>query len=275
MKLEGPEDAEPFVEKQIKEAGASYIKIMHEVGDTLRFDLPHPSVETWKAVVRAAHAQDLRVVGHAYSYKGAMELLSAGVDGLTHMWLDQPPSEQHLDVLKRSGAHCNPTLSGAASQTKEGAELRARFSSDPLAKKMLFDSSPREPLGLANETGAIANVYASTRALYEAGIPLIVGSDSSGQSHGQAYGLTVHMEIWQMVHEIGVAPAEVLKSSTSLIADRFGFQDRGRIQTGMKADLLLVDGDVRRKLRNPQNLCLPIRGVWRDGTKAEVYKKSA
>jgi hypothetical protein len=50
-KLDRPEDADAFVQKQVDDAGASYIKIMHELGDTLRMDLPHPNVASWRAVV--------------------------------------------------------------------------------------------------------------------------------------------------------------------------------------------------------------------------------
>jgi imidazolonepropionase-like amidohydrolase len=220
----------------------------------------------------AAHSRDLIVVGHSYSYKGAMELLSAGVDGLTHMFLDQPPSNEFVKTFKTTGAHCNPTLTGNSSHSKQVQQLQQRFFNDPLAQEMLFDKQPREALGLADESKAdIQYSYASTKALYNAGVPLIVGSDSSGQRRGQAYGLTVHMEIHQMVHKIGMTPFDVLKSATSLIADRFGFKDRGRIAVGMNADLVLIKGDVREMLKSEETLCLPICGVWRDGIAAKAY----
>jgi imidazolonepropionase-like amidohydrolase len=270
-KLRTPGDAEAFVDQQITRSGASYIKIMHEVGNTLNIDMPKPNVDIWKAVVAAAHARGLVVVGHAYSHEGAVDLLTAGVDGLTHMFLDKPPSDDYIKLALKNGAHCNPTLIGNASQSKQGHQLQVEFAEDPFAQKMLFDTTPRKYLGLANDRADIEHSYNSTRALYAAGVPLIVGSDASGQPRGQAYGLTVHMEMHQMVHKIGMSAADVLKGVTSLIADRFRFQDTGRVAIGKKADLVLVEGDIREVLSNPRTRCLPIRGVWREGVLATGY----
>ena len=248
---------------------------MHEVGDTLNMGLPKPNVDIWKAVVTAAHARGLIVVGHAYSHAGAIDLLTAGVDGLTHMFLDKPPSDDYVKLALRNGAHCNPTLTGNASQAKQGHELQVEFAADPFAQRMLFDTTPRKYLGLANDRADIEHSYNSTKALYAAGVPLIVGSDASGQPRGQAYGLTVHMEMYQMAHKIDMSVADVLKGATSLIADRFGFEDIGRIATGKKADLVLVEGDIREVLSNPMTRCLPIRDVWREGIRAAVYSNKS
>ena len=271
IKLRTPDDAKAFVQEQIHRSGASYIKIMHEVGNTLNMDLPKPNIEIWKAVVKAAHARGLPVVGHAYSYEGALDLLNSGVDGLTHMFLDEPGSDDYIKLSLENGVHWNPTLTGNASQSKQGHDLQVQFAADPFAQKMLFDTTPRKYLGLANEQANIEHSYRSTKALYAAGVPLIVGSDASGQPRGQAYGLTVHMEMWQMVHKIGMSAIDVLKGATSLIADRFGFQDLGRIEVGKGADLVLIEGDVRQVLSDPKNFCLPVRGVWREGISAAIY----
>ena len=244
---------------------------MHEVGDTLNMDMPKPNIDIWKAVVAAAHARGLVVVGHAYSHQGAVDLLTAGLDGLTHMFLDKPPSDDYIKLALSNSAHCNPTLTGNASQSKQGYKLQVEFTADPFAQEMLFDTTPRKYLGLANDRADIEHSYNSTKALYAAGVPLIVGSDASGQPRGQAYGLTVHMEMYQMLHKIGMSVTDVLKGATSLIADRFGFQDIGRIARGTKADLVLVEGDIREVLSNPRTRCLPIKGVWREGIGAAVY----
>ena len=70
---------------------------------------------------------------------------------------------------------------------------------------MLFDSRTREPLGQADIMKGVSreNVYENTRAVHKASVPLIVGSDSSGPRRGTQYGLGVHMEIYNLKHEIG------------------------------------------------------------------------
>jgi imidazolonepropionase-like amidohydrolase len=127
-------------------------------------------------------------------------------------------------------------------------------------------------LGLGNDDSRVENAYQCAKDMYKAGIPMIVGSDSSGQMIGSQFGLGVHMEIHAMVHKAGMDVVDVLKGATSLIANRFGFNDRCRIEVGRKAGLIIIQGDVREFLAKEENLCLPVCGVWRDGVIAKVYE---
>ncbi|WP_201749931.1 hypothetical protein [Micromonospora sicca] len=49
-------------------------------------------------------------------------------------------------------------------------------------------------------------------------------------------------------------------------ARRFGLDDRGRIAAGLRADLLLVDGDPTTRIGDTLNL----RTVWRRGTPTQL-----
>ena len=69
------------------------------------------------------------------------------------------------------------------------------------------------------------------------------GSDSAGPAVGTAFGLSMHHELYLYVHNVGMTPAEALRSATSLVAKRFKFTDRGRLAEGLNADLLLVEGN--------------------------------
>lgn len=61
---------------------------------------------------------------------------------------------------------------------------------------------------------------------------------------------------------------EVLRSATSLTADLFGWNDRGRIAGGLKADLLLVEGNPLSNITDTLN----IKGIWRDGVSFEGHQ---
>lgn len=138
---------------------------------------------------------------------------------------------------------------------------------------MLTDEAAREPLGLAmkNRNASVKHAYEATRKLYKAGVPIIVESDSSGQRNGTAHGMGMHMEVYQLKHIVGMATVDVLRGATALTAERFGFQDQARIDVRSTADLVLVNGDVKKGLDDPKVLCLPIEGVWRDGVLAAAY----
>ncbi|CCF46202.1 organophosphate acid anhydrase [Colletotrichum higginsianum] len=204
-----------------------------------------------------------------------MDLLRAGADGLTHIFLDQPPSDDYIQLMLDNKAHCNPTLGLAASQTDEGLGFQDSFLRDPFAQRLLIQKTAGQPLGLAasqKPRASIHNAYANTRALYNAGVPLVLGTDAAGMGFGFPYGLGMHMEMRLMVKEVGMTPFDVLKSATSVTADRFRFNDRGRIEAGKKADLVLVQGDVFESLAANDGRSLRIKSVWRDGISASVFE---
>lgn len=77
----------------------------------------------------------------------------------------------------------------------------------------------------------------------------------------------MHQELYLLVQKIGMTPVEALRSATSLIAECFRFEDRGRLAEGLNADLLLVEGNPLQNIDDTLN----IRGVWRDGQACTVY----
>lgn len=81
----------------------------------------------------------------------------------------------------------------------------------------------------------------NVRRLLEAGVPLLVGTDSG--VHGVFPGASIHEEIRTLV-ELGMPPLRALEAATSAPA---AFLDPsgsfGRIAPGQRADLLLVNGD--------------------------------
>ena len=77
----------------------------------------------------------------------------------------------------------------------------------------------------------------------------------------------MHHELYLFVHKIGMTPFEALRSATSLVAKRFKFNDRGTLEEGLNADMLLVEGNPLEDI----DATLNIRGVWRDGSLCSVY----
>lgn len=274
-KLKTLDDAYPYVREQVERNGASYIKMFHELGDSIGMDLPPPPMDVQMGVVKAAHEHGIVAVGHAFSYAGAMALLRAGVDGLTHIFLDQPPRDDFIDLMKSQGCHCSPTLGLCASQTGEGEEIQRQFTEEPFAQTMLLNKTLGKPVGFAisqRPRSSIQHAYRSVKALYKAGIPILIGTDAAGKELGMPYGLGVHMEMYLLAHEIGMSPIDVLKSATSVPAERLLFHDRGKIEVGRKADFVLTEGDITASLADPKSLCLPIKETWREGVLASAFE---
>jgi imidazolonepropionase-like amidohydrolase len=64
-----------------------------------------------------------------------------------------------------------------------------------------------------------------------------------------------------------MTPEEALRSATAVTAKRFRFTDRGRLVEGLKADMILVEGNPLKDIGDTLNL----RGVWRDGKLCSAY----
>jgi Ca2+-binding RTX toxin-like protein len=96
------------------------------------------------------------------------------------------------------------------------------------------------------------------RALKAAGVRILAGTDCGNP--GTAHGVSLHRELALLV-AAGLTPVEALTAATAQTAATFGLADRGRIASGMRADLVLVDGDPTTDITATRK----IAGVWKQG----------
>ncbi|GAB0138869.1 hypothetical protein EsDP_00007091 [Epichloe bromicola] len=261
-------DVDAFVELRKKDA--DFVKLFHEDGKCLNVDLPKPSVELQRMVIEAAHKNGLQCFAHAFGLQSAIEILDAGADGTAHTIVDYPPTPALIDAYKKNNAHCNPTLVGIASMTNQGLKDQEEYANDPRAQRFL--PGPAKALmckcvAMSTDTCRAEYAYESVKMMRNAGVDVIMGTDTTGRVGGMAYGITAHHEIGMFVKHCGFEPIEALRSATSITARRFRLEDRGRIQEGLRADLVLVEGDPLNDIRDTLNL----RGVWKKGILCSSY----
>lgn len=72
----------------------------------------------------------------------------------------------------------------------------------------------------------------------------------------------MHRELL-MLTQAGLSPEAALAAATSGPVRAFGLTDRGRVAPGLRADLLLVDGDPTRDITDTR----AIAEVWRRGVR--------
>ena len=87
------------------------------------------------------------------------------------------------------------------------------------------------------------------------------GTDASGLALGTAYGLSLHQELAILVENCGSSPVEAIQAATVVKAKRYSFSDRGQIKAGLRADLVVVEGNPLDNINHTLNL----RGVWNAG----------
>jgi imidazolonepropionase-like amidohydrolase len=207
-----------WVDKQVA-SGADLIKLIAET--------PGLDQATLSAATAAAHAQGLSVACHAADYKSVQQTLLAGVDQVHHVPLDKALDSS---TIARFSAISVPTLT------------------------MMRKTS--EAIPALNFSASIA----SARALHEAGITILAGTDANAQNLAPghpAFGQSMHDEL-ELLVEAGLEPLQALRSATKLPADVWGLHDRGRIGSGMVADLVLVEGNPLTNI----SVTREIRKIW-------------
>lgn len=259
-----PEQAQEFVDGRIAE-GADYIKIMIEDGQVLGTSLPALRPEVVAATVRAGHERGKLVLAHAMTLAAVEIALDAGVDGLTHLFLDQPHTDKVVARIADTATFVVPTLTTLASIT--GQRAGADLADDPRVRPKLspvwIEQLSRTWSYLDSEHFDYA--LGTVAALHAAGVDILAGTDAAHVgAYGMAHGASVHEEMRLLVLA-GLSPVEALAAATTLPAARFGLSDRGSIRAGARADLILVDGDPTRDI----GTTLSLLGVWRKGARLD------
>jgi imidazolonepropionase-like amidohydrolase len=261
------EEATRFVAAR-RVAGADYLKILLAGVRSATQGTPNLDQPRVSALVEAAHAFNMLAIAHVESLDDANVALSAGVDGLAHVWRRGGPSPEVARRLAARGVFVTATLDIPDGRLPE---RRAALLADPRFQSILTDPiRAHVSRSVASTTigadGLRANIdaqMAAVRGLHQAGVSLLVGTDASS-SNTADHGISVHHEI-ELFRKAGLSPSEILAAATASTADAFRLSDRGRIQPGRRADLLLVRGD-------PTEDVLAIRDilrVWKSGVEVD------
>ena len=254
-----PEEADDFVAARIAE-GSDYIKIVYDDGSEINRSGKTIDEPTLAALIRAAKAKKKQAVVHVLAREFARRAVAAGADGLVHLWIDKPVDEDFVRLAAERKVFVIPTLtvlesvnSSSGSPALAGDPALAPFLApeDIRSLKATFpgEASPPEVQKIPGET---------VKQLKAAGVRILAGTDCGNP--GTAHGVSIHREL-ELLVAAGLTPNEALAAATSVPALAFGLADRGRIAEGLRADLVLVDGDPTTDIKATRR----IAGVWKKG----------
>jgi imidazolonepropionase-like amidohydrolase len=162
--------------------------------------------EVLNAIVDEAHKHGLKATVHTFDQEAATEALEAGADGLEHGIMDHElDGARAIELLLRNRASYVPTL-----------------------------------WLLTFEENAAATRYANLKRIADAGVRVVLGSDTFC-GYGK-FGENTIIEA-ERTSAAGIAPEKVLRMATKDAAEHLGTDALGTIATGKLADLLLLDAD--------------------------------
>jgi imidazolonepropionase-like amidohydrolase len=229
--VDGTSGAARFVTDRIAE-GADYIKLI--------VDTPGPDQEILDALVAASHLHGKLTVAHAASTAALDMALQAGVDMITHAPLDRPLTESTAARILAHRCIMIPTLT--------------------MMKGIVARVTAAQPEGVPAAGPSYESARDSVAQLHRAGVPILAGTDANsgpGIPFSPRHGESLHDEL-ELLVDAGLPTVEALRAATVLPAQHFGLHDRGVIEAGRRADLVLIDGDPTADIRATRQ----IRRVW-------------
>jgi imidazolonepropionase-like amidohydrolase len=244
----------------------------------------HPglTLEEYDAMARTAREVGIRFAGHVPAEVGLRHALEAGqetidhVDGyVEHLQAESAPVDETklaevVRLTKRSGAAIVPTmilwetLLGAADLEKLRAYPELRYM--PPQQVEAWERAHRARQSAPQFDMQKARLVAANRrrilkALHDAGVPILFGTDAPQQF--SVPGFSIHREMVSML-EAGMTPYQIIFSGTKAAGDYFKNKARfGTVAAGQRADLILVNGNPLKDISNvARRSGVMLRGRW-------------
>jgi hypothetical protein len=238
-----------------------------------------------------AHARGLRVSGHVPAFMSARQFVEGGADEIQHLNFivlnflfpevketrnrdrfikvaehageftpDKPEVRDFINFLAQHHTVLDPTINlfeglfcGDPSAITPGLEeIVPRF--PPQVRRALRSGALEVP---ADKQPAYHEAFPAMlrllKGIYDAGVTIIPGTDALA-------GYTLHHEL-DLYARAGIPPAEILRMATWTPALVMGVdKDRGVIAPGKLADMILVDGDPTKNIRDIDRITAVIKG---------------
>jgi imidazolonepropionase-like amidohydrolase len=237
----------------VKENEAAGNTLVKAVVASTPLGAPRMSSVALHALVEEAHRRHRLVFAHIESPDHALEAAEAGVDVLAHGVHTGPLDDAQLARLAATDVKVVPTLLSlerlhqlivgevAFSATERAIEPEALLASFDKSAIDAYDAPEDLRRWLEHLEAHREQAQANVKRLHDAGVPLLVGTDANGSPGCFPGGIHREMEL---LVAAGLPAAEVLSAATwggaQLIAST---PDTGRIASGYRADLLLVEGE--------------------------------
>jgi tetratricopeptide (TPR) repeat protein len=273
-----PEEAVRLVDEQA-DAGYDAVKVFNQV-----------SKAEFPALIAQAKRRNLLLMGHISRDAGFDLTVRSGQsiahldeflytyfnpqhdDNNNHVVLDESKIPALVKQTADSGVYVIPTLSTYATTVQQATDLDAFLKNPSLRYLPAWAREEYEPANNRFKNGTSAEQAEKMRgalvfqrklvkALFDAAVPLMVGTDAPDV--GPMAGFGIHQELQELVND-GLTPYQVLRSATAIPARYFRKSGEfGSIETGKRADLVLLEQNPLKNIANTRTIAgVMVRGQW-------------
>lgn len=268
--VSSPAQAAEMVREQ-KRAGWDLLKV-------------HPGLtrDEYDAMARTAREVGIRFAGHVPEDVGLAHALEMGQETIDHIdgyveYLgaeNGPVNEAKLAeavrLTKKANAWVVPTM--ALWETLLGVTSLEKLLSYPELKyaprqqveawekaHRARQSSPQ--FDLKKSAQIAENRKRILKALHQAGVPIIFGTDAPQQFSVPGFSIFHEMKV---MLDAGLSPYEIIRSGTKTAGDYFKDKAQfGTVAVGQRADLILVNGNPLKDISNTAKRSgVMVRGRW-------------
>ena len=235
-----PEEAKQAVAKY-HDAGFQQIKI---------YSLVTPPIV--EAICAEAHRLGMTVTGHVPNGMTIEQAVAAGMDHVAHLAIR---GEAGSDEVKKTIAFLRDHKT-VIDPTQSWNELLGHAVGTPIAAFQPGVLKIPAPLNRVFSNAGTAGIDAATartrlehglrivKALHDAGVPIVVGTDEGIPGH------SVHREI-ELYVEAGLTPMDALQAATIVPARAMKMDgELGTIERGKRADLVVLNANPLDSIRN-------------------------
>lgn len=218
--------------------------------------LPKISPEVVQALVSEARVRGLRATVHAPNLADAKAAIAAGATALAHSVLD-PLDDETIAAMKARPVFYLSTLDIFEFLADAHAFVDRVFSDENATRRLPaelvrryrapdYSDGYRERYPNFAFVGRRLPVLSENlRRLHAAGVPVAVGTDMWAFP---GLGLSIEMDC---IVRAGLSPLDAIRAATQTSARSLGIEsDRGTVEPGKRADLLILSGDPVRDVKN-------------------------
>ena len=250
--------------RRYHDAGFEQVKIYSSITDSVL-----------RAITAEAHALGMTVTGHIPRGLDGYQGVNDGMDQVNHisfiqqmmrargdttpLTMDMPEAQKAIAFLVEHHVVVDPTIALYELNAHPADQPVSAFEPgvDKVAPELRqsLTHTGAEPADTAKRRAQFETMLQIIGALHRAGVPIVAGTDLT------VPGYSLHREM-ELYVQAGFTPMEAIQAATLVPARAMGLEkESGTLQPGMRADILVVNGNPLERISDTRN----VRFVIADG----------